>query len=89
MKKKILNPNVASENHPKHGATTAGIPANHQTQDYCHESRDVSRDEVDGEGFEHLLEQLQEPPLYCSKKRWGWKGQDPPRQNPAMDAASR
>jgi hypothetical protein len=68
MKKKILNPNSASENHPNHGASTAGIPTNHQTQDYCHESGDVGRDEVDGDGFEHLLEQLPEPPLYCSKK---------------------
>jgi hypothetical protein len=89
MKKRILDPKAASDNHLEHGTTTAGKPANHQTQDYCHESGEVSRDDIDGDGSEHLLEQLQEPPLYYSKKGWGRKEQDQSRHDLSMDAAPR
>jgi hypothetical protein len=72
MKKRFLIPIAASEEHSKHGGTTAGKPAYHQTQGYCHEPGEVSRGEVDGDVSERSLEQLQtlKEPLHSTSQAY-------------------
>jgi hypothetical protein len=51
-KEMFLISGAAEAEQQNHDGTTAGRTTHHQTQNFCHEPGEASRDEVDGVWFE-------------------------------------